>query len=356
MDVQKKILHLFPIEKFTRGFIEFINRNFDSEVHHFLVWGDRSDSLGYEYIRYDNVTYVPDIGVELRKADSDLKMQVYEKIIYHGVFQNAVISYFYHNKGLLKKLYLYFWGGDKNLSGTFQNKFMKKYVIRNAKGILTIVKGDYQDISHTYHPKGKWYCIRYYDNKATQMRSLMKNIEKSENEIYIQVGNSATETNNHIEVLDVISKYKKERIKIFLPLSYGDSNYAKEVIEYGKNIFGEKLIAMQDFMSMEEYQDFLRGIDVAIFGMMRQQALGNIISLLIYGAKIYIYKESILTDCLKNEWKCKIHDIEEISKLSFEDFYYISEEERAYNRKKMLEESCDESRRVEAWKRIFSNQ
>ena len=41
-------------------------------------------------------------------------------------------------------------------------------------------------------------------------------------------------------------------------------------------------------MKSEEYIDFLENIDIAIFAHRRQQAMGNIITLLGLGKKIYI--------------------------------------------------------------------
>ena len=59
------------------------------------------------------------------------------------------------------------------------------------------------------------------------MLNLISRIKKSPPKdekqiINILIGNSATETNNHIEVLDLLSKFKNEDIKIYVPLSYGD--------------------------------------------------------------------------------------------------------------------------------------
>ena len=62
----------------------------------------------------------------------------------------------------------------------------------------------------------------------------------SDKEIIIQVGNSATNTNNHIDVLKTLEKYKCENIKIFLPLAYGEQEYAEEVIAYLETRFLHK--------------------------------------------------------------------------------------------------------------------
>lgn len=57
-------------------------------------------------------------------------------------------------------------------------------------------------------------------------------------ELNIQLGDSELYTNQHISALHLLSKYKDEKIKLFCPLSYGDTSYADKVEEEGNRIFG----------------------------------------------------------------------------------------------------------------------
>lgn len=95
---------------------------------------------------------------------------------------------------------------------------IKKKIISEAKGIVTIIESDQGKIDELYNPRGKKYCIQYC--AESQMQVMKKYLfpykrTSSDKEIIIQVGNSATDTNNHIDVLKTLEKYKCENIKIF---------------------------------------------------------------------------------------------------------------------------------------------
>lgn len=50
----------------------------------------------------------------------------------------------------------------------------------------------------------------------------------------ILVGNSATPTNNHIEIFRILSRLRlPESSKIVVPLSYGDVHYREKIVELG---------------------------------------------------------------------------------------------------------------------------
>jgi hypothetical protein len=107
----------------------------------------------------------------------------------------------------------------------------------------------------------------------------------------ILVGNSADPSNNHIEALEKLLPYKDQDIKICVPLSYGDQAHAKKVIEQGKDWFGEKFFPMVSFMPFDQYLKFLKSVDIAIFNHKRQQAMGNIITLLGMGKTVYVRRD-----------------------------------------------------------------
>ncbi len=136
--------------------------------------------------------------------------------------------------------------------------------------------------------------------------------------------------NNHIEVLEKLKIYKNEDIKIFVPLSYGDNNYAKEVILKGKNIFGDKFISITELMPLEKYLEFLSQIDIAIFNSNIQIAMGNIITLLGLGKKVYM-RNDITPWELFRDIDIKVFDVDNIQ------IDVIDEETKKENQQKMKE-------------------
>ena len=178
------------------------------------------------------------------------------------------------------------WGGDFYFPE--KQRWLKKQVIKRIRHFVTYLKGDYELVKKWYGAKGILHeCFMYPSNLYKEYDVKPK---ADGGIINIQVGNSADLTNNHIEVFEKLRKHKDRNIKIYVPLSYSDSDqdYVKDVIAKGKEIFGDKFIALTEFMSFEKYLDFLGAIDITIFAHKRQQAMGNAISLLGMGKKVYM--------------------------------------------------------------------
>ncbi|HWR62069.1 MAG TPA: TDP-N-acetylfucosamine:lipid II N-acetylfucosaminyltransferase, partial [Clostridia bacterium] len=154
-------------------------------------------------------------------------------------------------------------------------------------------------------------------------------------ELRILLGNSASETNNHFEALDVLAGFAAENIRVICPLSYGDNDYRDRVIKYGQSVLGEKFTYLDKFYNISEYMDILFTVDIGIFNNDRQQALGNIYPLLYLGKKIYMKNDTTMWDEIRNEFGLGVFEIGKIPSESFEQFKYIPEEVVSHNNKIM---------------------
>jgi hypothetical protein len=145
--------------------------------------------------------------------------------------------------------------------------------------------------------------------------------EKNDDVTRIQVGNSADCANNHFEIFESLLKYKNENVEIYCILSYGEKpwsvGWTKKVMNRGKELFGAKFIPVTEFMNYDSYIEFLGIIDIAIFAHKRQQAMGNTISLLGLGKKVYL-RSDITSWELFNNLGVNVFDVKDvdISKLA----------------------------------------
>jgi len=319
------------LDKFIPPFIDFIDHHFDSTKHTFILLGKPR----YEYglTKKHNVKWIDKTKVllflrELYRAD---------KIIIHGLWSELTILLLFLQPWLLKKCYWVMWGGDFYFPK--EHSWIKKQVMKKMGHYVTSVRGDYELGQQWYGAKGEYHhCLVYPSN-------LYKNYVvqgKKETTITIQIGNSADPTNNHREIFKKLEKYKGENIKIFAPLSYGDQTYARMIADKGHQLFGDKFFPIVGFMPFEQYLEFLNGIDIAIFAHNRQQAMGNTITLLGLGKKVYMKKE--VTSCKTfNDLEIQTFDIETITMDPILDA--VKEKNRAQIKKYFSEEALIEQLR-----------
>lgn len=141
--------------------------------------------------------------------------------------------------------------------------------------------------------KMSWNYGNLEDNYAKDMDGL----EVTGNNILL--GNSATYHNNHKEALDIIEKCSGSDQLVLAPLSYGPIVYAQEVKKYGTSLLGVRFKPMDKFMPIDEYLKTIRSCGFVVMNHLRQQAVANIVSMLYFGAKVFLNKNNPVYEYLK---------------------------------------------------------
>lgn len=347
------IVHLFPYEKFTQPYIDFINKNFQDN-HTFIIYGEPENNK-IQVKEGKNVIFI-------NKSINSLFllhkfMSKADKILFHNFsLKGYMMAYLCVNKILLKKCNWVIWGGDlysyRNPKKSLKEKLvevMRKFIIKRLGSVTSLVYNDYKLAQKWYKTKAKHFEGMYIAPTKIETLDECKTIV-GKSGIHIQIGNSAYPSNNHIEVLELLFKFKEENINIFCPLSYGDKTYAKEVIEYGKKLFGEKFIPLTEFMNEQEYANFLSKIDIAIFNNDRQQALGNIFALAYLEKKIYLRADTTMWEELVKREKYVFNNIKELEDICFDEFIkseYVKENSKIAK----LRFSDEHIKKV--WEKIF---
>ena len=312
--MSKKILHIAGCDKFIPPFIEFVKEYFDFSAHDFLLMNGMASK---------ELKITPNVHLSGRFTRSILKhywqamikMHQADKVILHGLFKSRFTMMLFFMPWLLKKCYWVIWGGDlysfKISERNFKWKlkeFFRRSVIRRMGHLVTYIKGDYDLATEWYGARGQYHECFVYPSNLYKDYAIP---EVKHSSINILVGNSADPSNNHLEVFDKLEVFKDQDIKIYAPLSYGNQTYAKKVIEEGKKQFGDKFEPLTDMMPFDQYLEFLGLIDVAIFNHKRQQAMGNTITLLSLGKKVFM-RSDITPWELFEDIDVKVFDVENI--------------------------------------------
>ncbi|MDP9124638.1 MAG: TDP-N-acetylfucosamine:lipid II N-acetylfucosaminyltransferase, partial [Pseudomonadota bacterium] len=117
----------------------------------------------------------------------------------------------------------------------------------------------------------------------------------------ILAGNSATATNNHLELFERIRRTGDLAGRLVVtPLSYGDSSYRACVIEAGRKSFGDAFVPLVDFMPKDSYIELLASCGHVMMNHVRQQALGNLVISGLMGARLHLNRSSPLFNWLRS--------------------------------------------------------
>lgn len=258
----------------------------------------------------------------------------------------------------LKKITWVIWGGDLYFyreKKTVKYKcyeFLRKHTIKYF-GYISGVEGDYALAKKYYHVKGRLLqCIYPLDMDLTL--SIPVKDKMPEEPINILIGNSADMSNNHEEALEILKNFKECNIKLYVPLSYGGNHsYIESVKQQGERLFGEKFVAITNYLTHEEYNEFLAQMDIMVCNHDRQQALGNLYALINLGKKVFI-REDITTADLFNKYGIKFFITQNIVDMSIEELMEYSQDDRLKN-KNILSHLYSERNMVLVWNNLFES-
>ncbi len=232
-----------------------------------------------------------------------------------------------------KKIIWFCWGADLYYLGGFENQFLLKKTrlvrfkigLKSYKGfkdllksilgrfsdyippnkhvlkafnkidlIIPVVQQDYEMLLKNYNVKAGSFNINYLNNVFFQKPEVQEGLPRKN----IMLGNSASFSNNHVELIDHLSRFDLKDRKVFIPLSYGNRNYAEYVQEYAKKHLGKPATILNNYLPFEQYIQILNSCESVIMNHCRQQALGNIILALWFESNVFLNSKSGLYDHL----------------------------------------------------------
>jgi hypothetical protein len=226
-------------------------------------------------------------------------------------------------KDIFRSVYYKLVKGKENPNKTVKKSFMKMDYVsilyeEELKNYfkLGIVNSNIEHIKFTYYPLDL---------------VINKNIGFVDG-TNILLGNSASYTNNHLEAFDFIQKCNLRKFNILSPLSYGNKKYADEIIELGKRKFGDRFYPLTEYMPLIEYQNILKSCGIVIMNHYRQQAVGNVMNAVFFGAKVFLSERNTLFHYLKRIG-CYVYSIEnDFATDNNEIFSLLTSEQMIHNR------------------------
>ncbi|MBQ9417286.1 MAG: TDP-N-acetylfucosamine:lipid II N-acetylfucosaminyltransferase [Bacteroidales bacterium] len=131
----------------------------------------------------------------------------------------------------------------------------------------------------------------------------------------VLLGNSAYPMNNHIDACLLLQRSLPADYFLLTPLSYGDKPYADLFLKWGKKHLGKKFQPITDYMARQDYINMLASIDIAVMFHNRQQAFGNIITMLTLGKPVFMKSQSVIYTLLKKIGIAHVYDVQQLRHL-----------------------------------------
>lgn len=305
------ILHIITDDKFPDKGIENFNRALPGQNRTLIVTQDEK----FKYLKL-----IPDVILKERQwylNHSFIKeIRNSSTIVLHHLCIVGLMATLIAQKS--KKILWIGWGADYynqfekkgyQLYGWYTKELLEKkankkinhfkkmiktilfnHAIKRINIFSPVILEDYELFNH-YFPKSKMIYMpwNYGINNSQAPVDIQTDYNLGPN---ILVGNSASYTNNHLEVFEILKHINLGQRKIIIPLSYGDPEYRDYIIKIGKDLFHDSFVPLVDFIPIDDYHKILQSCSIVIMNHYRQQAAGNIYMMLRLGAKVYLSERS----------------------------------------------------------------
>lgn len=344
-----KYLHIMHdgIPNGMQNIISFFNTIYDENDHMFVLVSKKENA---ELRQVKNVLILPTFqpGVILPM----IKKSKY--VFLHSLFMRIDMKFYMllHKKQMEKIVWIAF-GMDlynDKKTGKVKSLITEKFK-RNIQYFIGIFPPDVDYFQKHYGNRAKAFYVKYAGLKSRALYSeapkvsLISEKIKSGKPVNILIGHQGNPKLNHMKVIDKIAEFKEENIQVYIPLSYGFSDYADTVEEYAKSKLGDKVTIFRELMSLSAYMEFLETINIAIFDTERQIGMGNITPLIYMQKKMYL--NGVMYDYF-HDMGIKVCMADSIS--DYNDFIADVDMSNASN---IIRESTALETRVRQWDEVF---
>lgn len=300
------------------NFIKKIDLTDTNSIEQILPYCDKNCNIFIHYLTEDK-SIIVNLLKEKTKAKTywifygaDMFRMLYTKGLYKLYDRSTVSQWLFHQT---KKL-------------MFKFRILPAYVKAKEKCIEQMDYfcfwnyHDYEILKNKLKTKAEFKYFRYYEAPVMDYK-----VEKKEPGS-ILLNHSSSRSGNHITILEKLKRIDTgEKLKkVYSPLGYPEENVKASVIKYGIKHLSYCFEPMTDFIPKAKYHDFLKTIEVAIFGHRRQEGGANIFFLLATGCKIFLRKESNLFKYLKDrgyhiyDFDNDLNSIDDLQPLAMELF------------------------------------
>ncbi|MGJ8734399.1 TDP-N-acetylfucosamine:lipid II N-acetylfucosaminyltransferase [Cellulophaga lytica] len=322
------ILHIIDDEKFLVSIIELFETIY-SQNNVFLVGVDKIGYNDFEKLKLSTNIVFKKVNTEDYQREYINLSRSANLVLFHNVYKTYKLKLLQKN-AIHTKTAWFFWGAElyglnprynallpetkkAYLKSLSKKQFIKKTTLSKLKKqyywnlfktalkqnklqyTLTNIDEDVSLLEHYTQQKLKkgWFTYYYYNDTV---KSNVK-VEKK----HILIGNSSSESNNHLDAFNLLKDTGFQNKKVYIPLNYGDEKYRELVIKQSRGVFGDCAVPLTEFLTLNEYTGIINSCAVLIMNHRRQQAFNTIMIALANGCKVFLRQENTIYKMLKRE-------------------------------------------------------
>lgn len=360
-----KVVHVMRPSLFASSVLEFYSQNSFCGEHNFVFYLYKSESSP---LRQD--LHIEQKDFFISGIDDILNfleyINNYDFVILHSFFFDSKFKMLlFLKKPLLKKIVwiefgadLYSWKSSRGIKSILNNYIDSN--LRNHFGYFVGIFPPDCDVFRNDFPKSKskLFYAPYMGSRldtaynSYDFTSSLDSHIKFNREIIIQIGHNAFKSLNHIDTLKKLQFLRGKKVRLLLPLSYGDTNYGDIVQKYAEAWFPGQVYCLRDVLPKEKYFTILDNVDIAIFNTYRQAGLGNLHRLILKNKKIYLPCESVMYKYF-SEKGVSVYAYEDICEEKLTSLFSTIDNGTRENNMRYINELKDTKKRTQYWEQIY---
>jgi hypothetical protein len=351
------IHHLIAASPYTTRFLKLLEDHpeaFPPEEHCFWIEGSSRSTFGVT--GGDRIRRF-DVGPwEFRRAFRALAAE--DRVLIHQLSNPRLLLHLFFHRGDARRCAWAIWGGDvyyfryrpRTLLAGLRER-LRKAVIPAIPVISSMIPGDAETVRTVYGSRARYVQAFYpipMDHAGLAADAAPANRGEG---VTILVGNSGDPSNEHAWVLRSLARFRGQGLRVIAPLSYGDRSYVESVLALGRELFGDGFTPLTEFLAPEQYARLIRDTDAAIMNHGYQQALGNIIAMLMMGRKVFVRSDTTPYRYF-NDLGIRVYDTRRVPDLGLAELVEFTPEVGARNSERVRAQ-LSEANAVAGWRELF---
>jgi hypothetical protein len=281
-----------------------------------------------------------------------------DRVVIHQLSNPRLLLHLFFSPTAVLRCAWSIWGGDvyydRYRPRTWPHALrerLRRAVIPAIPVVSSMVPGDFDVVREVYGSRAR-YVQAFYPIPMDHA-ALVPAAEASapKEGATVLVGNSGDPSNAHEWVFDALARFRDQGVRVIAPLAYGNPAHVAAVIARGRELFGDRFTPLTEFLPAEQYSRLIRDVDAAIMNHGFQQALGNIIALLLLGRKVYVRGDTTPYPYFR-DLGVRVEDTRLVAGQSLAEITAFSAEDGVRNSAR-VREHLSEANAVAGWRRLL---